>query len=98
MLLQLFDFDVAIPDRGLGFAVEALEAERAVAAEILQGFRKFVRRAVGIFLRLLPVVEVVLIANLRPLLTIGVTVLIKGSRFMHMERVVNALTAETALA
>jgi UDP-N-acetylmuramoyl-tripeptide--D-alanyl-D-alanine ligase len=39
-----------------------------------------------------------LIANLRPLLKTGVTVLIKGSRFMHMERVVNALVSETALA
>ena len=39
-----------------------------------------------------------LIANLRPLLKTGVTVLIKGSRFMHMERVVNALSSETALA
>jgi UDP-N-acetylmuramoyl-tripeptide--D-alanyl-D-alanine ligase len=39
-----------------------------------------------------------LIANLRPLLKSGVTVLVKGSRFMHMERVVNALAGETALA
>ncbi len=37
-----------------------------------------------------------LIANLGPLLHSGVTVLIKGSRFMQMERVVNALAAETA--
>ena len=39
-----------------------------------------------------------LIANLRPLLNSGVTVLIKGSRFMHMERVVNALVAEATFA
>ena len=39
-----------------------------------------------------------LVANLRPLLKSGVTVLVKGSRFMHMERVVNALCGETALA
>jgi UDP-N-acetylmuramoyl-tripeptide--D-alanyl-D-alanine ligase len=37
-----------------------------------------------------------LIANLRPLVKSGVTVLVKGSRFMHMERVVNALTNEPA--
>jgi UDP-N-acetylmuramoyl-tripeptide--D-alanyl-D-alanine ligase len=37
-----------------------------------------------------------LIANLRPLLQTGVTVLIKGSRFMHMERVVDALAVESA--
>lgn len=35
-----------------------------------------------------------LIANLKPLLTSGVTVLIKGSRFMRMERVVSALASE----
>ncbi len=39
-----------------------------------------------------------LVANLRPLLKSGVTVLVKGSRFMHMERVINALNGETALA
>ncbi len=39
-----------------------------------------------------------LIENLRPLLKVDVTVLIKGSRFMHMERVVNALVVETAPA
>ncbi len=37
-----------------------------------------------------------LIANLKPLLTSGVTVLIKGSRFMQMERVVRALASEAA--
>jgi UDP-N-acetylmuramoyl-tripeptide--D-alanyl-D-alanine ligase len=39
-----------------------------------------------------------LITALRPLLNGGVTVLIKGSRFMHMERVVNALAAEPSFA
>ena len=39
-----------------------------------------------------------LIANLRPLLKADVTVLIKGSRFMHMERVVDALAAAPAHA
>ena len=39
-----------------------------------------------------------LVANLRPLLKSGVTVLVKGSRFMNMERVINALNGETALA
>ena len=39
-----------------------------------------------------------LIANLRPLVHSGVTVLIKGSRFMKMERVVNALVIDPAYA
>ena len=39
-----------------------------------------------------------LLASLKPLMASEVTVLVKGSRFMHMERIVDALIAEAAYA
>jgi len=57
-LRQLFDPDVELPDGGLRFAVDALQDERAVAAVIFQRFGEFVVRAVRIFARFGPGVEI----------------------------------------
>lgn len=58
VLRQLFDPDVAVPHGGLRFAVEALQADRAVAAVIFQRFGEFVFGAVRIFVCLGPGVQI----------------------------------------
>lgn len=57
-LLQRFDLQIAIPNRSLGFAVEALETNGTAAGVVFERDGKFVRRAVGVLAFFGPVVEV----------------------------------------
>ena len=48
MLFQHLDLQIAVVDGGLGFAVEALEADGAGAGVVFEGFFEFVGSEVGL--------------------------------------------------
>jgi hypothetical protein len=58
LLLQHLDLHVAVVNRSLGFAVQALEADGAGAGEVFEGFLKFVGGTVGVFADFGPLVEI----------------------------------------
>src|ERR1051325_3553232 len=56
--IERLDLDVPEPNRRLSFSMQSLESDRAGSRIILQRDGEFVRRAVGVFSRRVPVIQI----------------------------------------